>query len=807
MNYELREDSQRVVKSLKRVDSSILGQLADAVKSKQAELASSRQLRPIVPIEEWLESEYYLGPDHVRLYDFWKEQIAEIFRESNRYNEVIITGSIGIGKSTAALVILLRRLYEISCFTNIPPLFDLMATSDIYFIYFSLTKMQAQATGFGQLRSMIDSIPYFQRDFPRNVKKSSRIDFVQAPLKITYGSGTSHAISMNLMGSILDEANFFSSESQDPNIVQNYSKITKLYSSIITRGQSRFLNKGIDHSISILISSATVTSSFIERRIFAAAGSSHTKVVDARLWEVKPKGTYSSEYFYVFQGSELVDPRVVEDVMDVLELSDALGFKHPYGLSNSTEIVEIDKVVDMLPFEYRCKFHRVPVDFRRSFSDANIFSALQDILGVSVSSTNKLFTSRKAFKAVLSDKLYHPFVRDVLTVSTDDALSFGDFILDKWVPRYTDKPRFIHIDQSTTGCSTGVAMCHLETWEEAADLFDTDLVAFDKANLIVVMDLHVRIDPPKKPAELDIKKVRDLIFYLRENYKISYGMISYDWFACVSGDTGVLMADGTVKCIQDIVVGDEVVTGEVLGKQEFEVRRVVDKYVYENAGLYGVSFFRNSEVLKATAGHRVFVRKDDGLGYVEIPVIELEYGDVVFHYSAQDKKFMLDVVVGIEKIERAATVYDLEVEEQHRYFANGVCVHNSQESLQVLRKSNLSHSHLSVDRTDEAYLTLVNLIGEGRLKTYDYEPFRSELFNLLHFRAQRKVDHPANGTKDVTDAVCGAVFNAVTVGGQLAGSVVRDYDILFSGDGYEDESEDLFNFTVRRENGNGGDWF
>ena len=35
-----------------------------------------------------------------------------------------------------------------------------------------------------------------------------------------------------------------------------------------------------------------------------------------------------------------------------------------------------------------------------------------------------------------------------------------------------------------------------------------------------------------------------------------------------------------------------------------------------------------------------------------------------------------------------------------------------------------------------------NLIFEGQIEMYDYPPFRKELFDLIHDRARRKVDHP-----------------------------------------------------------------
>ena len=193
-------------------------------------MTEAKLVRPIVPIEQWVNSTYYLGPDVDRIYPFWKRKIVEVFNNP-MISEVIITGSVGTGKSTFAIILFIRKLYELSCYENIRALFNLMSSSQIVFIYFSLSKMQAELIGFGQIRSMIDSIPYFNDVFQRNDSLSSILVWPQA-LLLTHGSDVNHAIGMNLIGAILDEANFFQGESVAHNqasVVQVQSKIAKLY--------------------------------------------------------------------------------------------------------------------------------------------------------------------------------------------------------------------------------------------------------------------------------------------------------------------------------------------------------------------------------------------------------------------------------------------------------------------------------------------------------------------------------------------------------------------------------------------------
>ena len=94
--------------------------------------------------------------------------------------------------------------------------------------------------------------------------------------------------------------------------------------------------------------------------------------------------------------------------------------------------------------------------------------------------------------------------------------------------------------------------------------------------------------------------------------------------------------------------------------------------------------------------------------------------------------------------------------------------YQSEDHMQLLELAHFKTAYLSVDKTDKPYVSVVNLLNEGRLKMYPYEPLRLEFFSLDHDRAAGKVDHPninsdgSRGSKDVADAVVGAVFDCVS---------------------------------------------
>lgn len=71
----------------------------------------------------------------------------------------------------------------------------------------------------------------------------------------------------------------------------------------------------------------------------------------------------------------------------------------------------------------------------------------------------------------------------------------------------------------------------------------------------------------------------------------------------------------------------------------------------------------------------------------------------------------------------------------------------SQESMQELDKAGFPVGYQSVDKTDEAYLLLVDYIYSRRVVFPYNSEFEFNLFNLVHFREKRKVDHTSTRKK------------------------------------------------------------
>ena len=432
------------------------------------------------------------------------------------HNACVVHNSIGTGKTTIACYMIAYKLYELSCYYPPQALYNLMNNSKILFAYFNINKEVAGQVGFSQIRDLIDTIPYFQNIFKRNEKINSILEWPQSRIYMKSASSSNDVLGMNLISFFVDEANFFkgdgvSNKGTSVNDIQSKARI--LYNSVRTRGKSRFVVNNEDFTFNVLVSSSMYDSSFTAERIQASAGDPHVMVFEPKIWEVKNVDTYSKERFVVFSGNELIDPVICNSVADINYIR--MHYRLPEVKCDNPR----DAIKDIKEYDVRKRFIEVPMNFRKEF-EGNIIQALQDIAGVPVSATGKLFSNRDSYsKALTSEE--SPFTQDQIIVSTNANTTIQDYFKPGWKPKDPNKKRFLHFDQSTSGDSTGIAQCYI------------DKVIYDEFGLpkvVINFDWMIRINPPKPPHKIDIAKLRSIIPWQERVFGISYGMISYDTF-------------------------------------------------------------------------------------------------------------------------------------------------------------------------------------------------------------------------------------------------------------------------------------
>lgn len=472
-------------------------------------IKESDQIREIVPIEEWINSEYYCGADGVKkLYPFWKDLICDIFRDGKQnYNQIVLTGGIGTGKSTCGLYIVLRKLYELSCYKNVAGLFGLMSNTMTAFLYFSLTKYQAERSGFAQLRSIIDGIPYFKERFQRNKYRNSTLDFPEN-IRLFYGSSTADMIGMNVISAIIDEANFFGDSSGSE---VDLGSVEELYNSVLSRTSSRFTSNGVNNSLNLVISSSTFKTSLTSKLYDKSLTDPSIRYARARLWDIKPQGTYKNEYFYVFAGNDKFDPFIINDTVD---LCTKLGISLDPSLS-------LPEAISKLSQEYRLLIDEVPIDFRHIYEN-NIIQGLQDFSGMSVSSTGKLFSSRSTFESCIDESIKPLFTKSEFTVETnnDEPYNCVQYYLNGIDFPHKECPRYMHIDIGVANDAYGISSCY-KYGNKIIDGVEVPEYFYD---------FSLRIVPPAPPKRVSIDRCHQFILYMRDVLGLKIGLISFDQF-------------------------------------------------------------------------------------------------------------------------------------------------------------------------------------------------------------------------------------------------------------------------------------
>jgi hypothetical protein len=148
---------------------------------------------------------------------------------------------------------------------------------------------------------------------------------------------------------------------------------------------------------------------------------------------------------------------------------------------------------------------------------------------------------------------------------------------------------------------------------------------------------------------------------------------------CFVAGTKITMEDGTVKNIEDVIVGDVVSTFDL--KENKIVSNIVNNVFSKEVNTIVKYVFENGESVKCTIDHPLFVvnkgwssfseELSNKLYSLEDTVKKIELNDIVKLYDGDTK------IVEIELLHEDVTVYNLQdIENNHNFFANNVLVHN-----------------------------------------------------------------------------------------------------------------------------------
>jgi hypothetical protein len=480
-------------------------------------------------MEEFISDPYWMGAvcqrssDSEGLFPAWRDILIRDFDVDSRLHNVVITGSLGIGKTFIACLVTLYRVTLARLMRQPQSFLGLSKGSRILYVVLSVTKSAVAETAFGDCMNFMANSPFFLEECKYNPdRKYSNFSVnLGNSIYLTAGSKGWHILGRNTMGVTLDEGNW--RIEANPN-----QKAYQLYDEVRTRIKNRFQKiSGYLPAISILASSARDETAFTEQVIA----------------DINKTNDPNCEKVYRFSAFAIK--------RHTLRLSDS-WFKVVYGLKNAEPyVLQGLYKEDGTPIEPESTHEAppnganvtlVPVDYLESFK-RNVTSALQGICGVSTGRTHRLFSTtidlENACQLGKAEGLLDPCELESIPLSMEDdhqlqdSLNHGRFVtrrMGSFVPlRDPDVQRYVHLDLATA-TQAGLAISHVSGRSLVRGVYDAQSgKSVDEYRLIVEYDFILSIVAGKN-RPISLEKIQKFIMWLRDECGYRFGLVTADTF-------------------------------------------------------------------------------------------------------------------------------------------------------------------------------------------------------------------------------------------------------------------------------------
>lgn len=467
----------------------ILKQMSkDGTSPLYEELKYSEYKEVPVDIETFITDDRYLGQawkdasGKTKLYPFWLEQLKKIFPNNldTDYNTLLESGARGIGKSEVACgCVGAYLMYRVMCLKNPLEFYHLKQTEKICFAFMNIKLALAEEIAISKFQKTIQMSPWFMNKGRMTSFHGNSYWVPPEPIQIIIGSQSDDVIGQPIYFSFFDEISFIKNQDVD----KQKKKAKDMIDTAIGGMFTRFIHNGKNPTMLVVASSKRSEQSFMEEYIktLSKTEGNTTLVVDKPVWEVKPKGTYSNEIFYVGLGNKYLENVVIPDEdKDKLDLYKERGYK----------ILE------------------VPIDFRAKFIE-DIDRNLCDFAGISSASSNKYMSAQVIMDCINQEhKNPLPDVIETGNGKEDTAQYYNFFNMDNIPKELMYKPLYIHLDMSLSGDMTGIAGVWIKGKKVSTDNNQAKDLSFRLA-------FSTSIKAPKG-RQISFEKNRNFIRWLKE---------------------------------------------------------------------------------------------------------------------------------------------------------------------------------------------------------------------------------------------------------------------------------------------------
>lgn len=428
------EERKVAIDILKQIASSGNSELLDTIKYSDFDEIP-------VDIHTFLHDKKYLGnalydkDGRFTLFPYWEEKLKDVFPDNltTRYNTIILTGSIGIGKSTFAVICLLYMLYRLLCMKDPYLYYGMQPIDKISISLMNITIENAKGVALDKMNQMLLASEWFMA----HGEMAGISNLVYRPnkhIEFVCASSNNQIIGRALFASFEDEVNFGIGN----NIERQKAKLKQIISQVDSRMASRFLRGEFLPTLNIIASSKASDQSFLDDYIETKKKneSKTTLIVDEPQWVVDDRKV-TGKWFKVAVGDRYLPNEMLPEDADEAVVRE-------YREKGYAKIID------------------VPSGYLEKFKD-NLELALTDIAGISTASATK-YISGQVWKSVKTGRYENPFTKEIIEVGNgpEDVAQYANFFdLDKVPPEWRARPMFIHLDMSSgqkgKGDKTGIA--------------------------------------------------------------------------------------------------------------------------------------------------------------------------------------------------------------------------------------------------------------------------------------------------------------------------------------------------------------
>ncbi len=446
----------------------------------------------------------WLGGTAESIYPYVKNTLIDFWNPKEKYRNLILSPSIGWGKSFAAVLSNLYLITHLVLMKNPRKYFPNLSPATILsqvLISFNLDK--ASELLLEPFINILESTEMFERCRTREILRKKNKDYgiskifwtTASPtsalefsnnVTIKLASSPSRLLGITILMGTMSELSFF----QDRGFSQDY--IWRILNDLKKRIFSRFPSSYWARSI--LDSSPNDIDNRIDKYIWEEADKDPTNLrIYGSMWEWQPEKFINiNATFPVFKGSSTKQPKIL--------LEEEINEYSP------------DEIV------------YPPEETRQLFED-DLIKSLKDIAGVPAGSADKLIQNKDRIEELFVPNLKNEYSYLKVSYDMQPEGLIWNLIRDNFFVKIHNEQyqfyhlpvaeRFISVDLSKNKDTTAIAMCHMEL-----DPFD--------ASIIYVIDFSIPFVPDKSKVNIDA--IKFFIEDLRNKGHVNITHVSFDQF-------------------------------------------------------------------------------------------------------------------------------------------------------------------------------------------------------------------------------------------------------------------------------------